>query len=195
LLNTAESLFAEMGYEAATTNLIAARAGMSIGSLYQFFPNKEAILDGLVESYIANMRAQLDATLAPEIVRDMPITAIVSQLIDGITAFKASHAGFDMIFTSSSVPVQQSIAVQRMHEEIVGRVDALLAGRFPGLDPQRRRIGAVVGVAIVKGLTPLAGPPDNLPAAQVLVEAKGAVLAYLRSFLLRESHPLPPELA
>jgi len=194
LLNTAESVFAEIGYEAATTNLIAARAGVPIGSLYQFFPNKEALLNGIVERYITNMGAQLDAALALEIVRDAPITAIIGQLVDGLTAFKAAHAGFDTVFMNSSAPMQQSLAVQQMHAEIVGRVDTLLAICFPNLNPERRRIGAVVGVAIVKGVTPLAAPPDNLPSEQVLTEAKAAVLAYLRSFLLRNGHPLPPEL-
>jgi AcrR family transcriptional regulator len=194
LLNTAESVFAEIGYEAATTNLIAARAGISIGSLYQFFPNKEALLDGIAERYITNMRTQLDAAFAPETISDMPITTIISQFIDGLIAFKAAHSGFDTVFMSSSIPVQQSLAVQKMHEEIISQVDALLASRFPDLSAERRRVGASIGVAIVKGLMPLAEAPDGLPTAQVLLEAKTAVLAYLRSFLLREGHPLPPDL-
>src|SRR5260370_1341413 len=52
LLNVAALIFEEVGYAAATTNAIAARAGVPIGSLYQFFPNKEAIMDALVERYL-----------------------------------------------------------------------------------------------------------------------------------------------
>ena len=40
LLEAAAAIFAEVGYEAATMRDIAGRAGASIGSLYQFFPNK-----------------------------------------------------------------------------------------------------------------------------------------------------------
>src|SRR5258707_5795593 len=43
ILHAAGALFAEVGYDKVTTNLIAARAGISRGSLYQFFPDKEAI--------------------------------------------------------------------------------------------------------------------------------------------------------
>ena len=44
ILNSASELFAEVGYEAATIIEIAARADTSVGSMYQFFANKEAIL-------------------------------------------------------------------------------------------------------------------------------------------------------
>ena len=43
ILHAAGVLFAELGYDKVTTNMIAARAGVSPGSLYQFFSNKEAI--------------------------------------------------------------------------------------------------------------------------------------------------------
>src|ERR1700749_3335085 len=43
------------GLAALNTNAIAAAAGVSIGTLYQFFPNKEAILDGLADREVAAM--------------------------------------------------------------------------------------------------------------------------------------------
>jgi AcrR family transcriptional regulator len=45
-------VFAEHGHAAGTTNRIAAEAGLSIGSLYQYFPNKDAILVELVREHI-----------------------------------------------------------------------------------------------------------------------------------------------
>ena len=56
LLNAAEQIFAEVGYDNATTNAIAERADTSIGSLYQFFPNKEAILKAVILRYLAETR-------------------------------------------------------------------------------------------------------------------------------------------
>ena len=47
ILEAAARVFAEVGYEAATTNAIAREARTSIGSLYQFFPNKGAVLEAL----------------------------------------------------------------------------------------------------------------------------------------------------
>src|ERR1700678_4190981 len=61
LLGAAAAVFAKKGYEAATMTEIAARAGAPIGSLYQFFPSKEALADTLVQNYIALLTADLEA--------------------------------------------------------------------------------------------------------------------------------------
>jgi AcrR family transcriptional regulator len=47
LMRAAEEVFSEVGFERATTNLIAARASVSPGTLYQFYPNKEAMAEAL----------------------------------------------------------------------------------------------------------------------------------------------------
>jgi AcrR family transcriptional regulator len=51
LMAAAAEVIAERGYEAATMAEIAARAGARIGSLYRFFPNKEALADALIERF------------------------------------------------------------------------------------------------------------------------------------------------
>lgn len=50
ILEAAEAVIAERGYEAATMAEIAARSGTKVGSLYRFFPNKESLADTLVAS-------------------------------------------------------------------------------------------------------------------------------------------------
>jgi AcrR family transcriptional regulator len=52
ILTAAAHVFAEHGYAAGTTNRIAERARVSIGSLYQYFPNKDAILAELLVRHI-----------------------------------------------------------------------------------------------------------------------------------------------
>lgn len=52
ILTAAAHIFAEHGYAAGTTNRIAERAHLSIGSLYQYFPNKDAILAELLLRHI-----------------------------------------------------------------------------------------------------------------------------------------------
>ena len=58
LLAAAAEVFAETGYRAATMSAIAEKAGAPIGSLYQFFPSKEAIADGLLSRYLSEMSAR-----------------------------------------------------------------------------------------------------------------------------------------
>jgi len=64
LLAAAAQILARHGPEAATTNAIAERAGVSIGSLYQYFPDKDALIDVLATRHIAEMETVLFAALA-----------------------------------------------------------------------------------------------------------------------------------
>jgi AcrR family transcriptional regulator len=56
ILEAAERLLVEQGYAAASTNAIARRAGVSIGSLYQYFPDKEAVFREVLNRHHAAMR-------------------------------------------------------------------------------------------------------------------------------------------
>ncbi len=56
LLEAAAAIFSEVGYEAATMRDIAKRAGASIGSLYQFFPNKEVVARAIKTQYCQELK-------------------------------------------------------------------------------------------------------------------------------------------
>ncbi|MGY8606055.1 TetR/AcrR family transcriptional regulator [Gluconobacter cerinus] len=84
LLEAASDLMAERGYEATTMAEIAARAGAKIGSLYRFFPNKEAVADALVQRHIAVLEdeyaalAKRAAMLSPDALADVLIELLVT---------------------------------------------------------------------------------------------------------------------
>jgi len=59
ILDAAAQLFARHGYHRATTNRIAERAGVSVGSLYEYFSSKDAILVALGEAHLADGRRVL----------------------------------------------------------------------------------------------------------------------------------------
>src|SRR5258708_13008477 len=56
LLEAAAAIFSAVGYEAATMRDIAERAGASIGSLYQFFPNKEVVARAIKTQYCQELK-------------------------------------------------------------------------------------------------------------------------------------------
>ncbi|HEX2214791.1 MAG TPA: TetR/AcrR family transcriptional regulator [Mycobacterium sp.] len=60
LLEAAAQVFDREGLK-ATTNRIAERAGVSIGSLYQYFPNKQALMRALAERHVRDVSQRLDA--------------------------------------------------------------------------------------------------------------------------------------
>lgn len=60
ILEAAEAVIAEKGYESATMAEIAARSGTKTGSLYRFFPNKESLANTIVVSALENLKAMFD---------------------------------------------------------------------------------------------------------------------------------------
>ena len=63
MLEAAIRILEKEGLEGLTTNAIAARAGVSIGTLYQYFPNKEAILDDLADRELRGMSGRVMAAM------------------------------------------------------------------------------------------------------------------------------------
>jgi AcrR family transcriptional regulator len=79
ILEAAAQVFERHGYAAGTTNRIAARAGVSIGSLYQYFPNKDAIVIELARRHMA----EAEEVAWPALAR---LAEAVAPLRDGLTA-------------------------------------------------------------------------------------------------------------
>ena len=84
ILKAAAQILARHGAEAATTNAIAARAGVSVGSLYQYFADREALMTELVRRHVAMMHEVLTGALAGLSTR--PPDEAVAQLVAAIVA-------------------------------------------------------------------------------------------------------------
>ncbi|MDT7674880.1 MAG: hypothetical protein QOD82_2782 [Pseudonocardiales bacterium] len=64
IIEAGTRVLSEHGYDGASTNRIAAEAGISSGSLYQYFPNKDAIVTAVLERFSDQLVARIDAQLA-----------------------------------------------------------------------------------------------------------------------------------
>ena len=67
------------GFDHATTNRIAEEAGVSVGSIYQYFPNKEALVAALVERHMAEMGAIVEEAMMR--VMDAPLEEAVREMV------------------------------------------------------------------------------------------------------------------
>lgn len=63
MLEAAAQLLARDGYDGVTTNHVAEAAGVSIGSLYEYFPNKQAIIAAMLARELDEIAAEVDASL------------------------------------------------------------------------------------------------------------------------------------
>ena len=179
ILKAAALVFAKVGYEAATTNAIAAVARTSIGSLYQFFPNKEAILHALAGRYLTDLRAVHDRMLDEKAV-GLPLSELYDRIIFLLADFHDTHPAFMTLFAGSSESVFLSLAAQQLSQECINRVDLLMAAREPGLDPARRRLCATINVNVIKVLLPIAQSLDPASRAGLLAETKALLMTHMK---------------
>lgn len=120
ILEAAAQVFADAGYDEGTTNRIAERAGVSIGSLYQYFPNKNALLVALVEreveSGISRMEGWLDAARHAE-ARSAP-EGLQSLLLSFVAALVELHRAnpelHRLLFEEASHPPELHDCVLRL---------------------------------------------------------------------------------
>jgi AcrR family transcriptional regulator len=89
ILDAAAYILAEQGLEGFTTNRIAERAGVNIASLYQYFPNKAAILDALQERHVGKP-AQIDAEAWKRLL-ELPLPELLVELVDAALAEHAEN--------------------------------------------------------------------------------------------------------
>lgn len=85
IIQAATYILTEVGWEGLTTNAIAERAGVNIGSLYQFFPNKEAVIAELQRRHVAATHAELHKAL--EFLPEQPsLRAALTLIVDMVVA-------------------------------------------------------------------------------------------------------------
>lgn len=113
ILEATTHILTEEGYENANTNRIAERAGVSIGSLYQYFPNKESLMAALAEQH-SNEIAELVESQLTHLVH-APLEIAIPELVKAIIAVHAINPHLHQVL-SEEIPRSERLQ-QRQHAE------------------------------------------------------------------------------
>jgi AcrR family transcriptional regulator len=134
-----------VGVEAATTHAIEARAGTSIGSLYQFFPDKLAIFHAMELRHLERVKGLWAQTDIPQIVQ-LPLREMIHLLILGVVELFGQPVS-RVVFVQFFVARQwfQSID-DSLTQEAIGFMASIIQARNPALDPIKLRLLAEVCV-------------------------------------------------
>ncbi len=143
ILDAAAAVFDEVGYEAATTHMIAAKAGTAIGSLYQFFPDKAAIFNAMELRHVERVKAMWGQVNTTEIVK-LPLRQMIHALAASVAKLfeqPVSRVVFVQYFMSRAI--FQSID-ESMTQEAISFTAAILKLRNPALgETQSHLLGEV----------------------------------------------------
>ena len=183
LLDSAVAEFAAAGYEAATMAGIARRAGAPIGSLYQFFPNKQALARALRARQIGDVEALWVPLRAEPACRSLD--AFVDRFVEVMIGFVRGHPAFVPLLDapSSTIPTGARDRVRVI-------LESLLAVLHPGLRPPATTRCAEVILNLNKALMGMYGRAAAADRRWIAAEYRVLLRAYLASQFAR--HPRPP---
>ncbi len=180
VLDAAAQLIDEIGPDATTTALIASRAGVSVGWLYDFFPNREAVYEAVMARSIANVTPIADRVHAEY--ADRPWREGLRAVIDALVGFYRTDPGFRVLWFSR---FQSAQMIQENASHDLAEARAALSRlersglRLSGVDPDTA-MHLVVGI-VDKGLD-LAFRLDPTGDPRIVDETKAAVCAYLERY-------------
>jgi AcrR family transcriptional regulator len=174
ILAAAAIELADEGFERARVEKIAARAQTSVGSLYQFFPDKAALFRALAERCLEQTRVTFELFMAESPVR--PWRETLGLLVDGIAALHEGDPNFRAILANLDHYELFADADASLHETIVSQIARQLR---TVIDLPRARCEDVARTAVVALTATLVASRKQEP------RARGAALAETKTMLER----------
>ncbi|MFH1134699.1 MAG: MGMT family protein [Pseudomonadota bacterium] len=152
ILEAAARVFGEKGLVGATTNRIAERAGVSIGTLYQYFPNKESIIHGLMEKHIREGWELISREMPEMESRGRLEPGMIRRLVVAmITLHRRDPALHRVLFEEVRLP--RFMEGYRKNEEYAVRVLCGLLEKTPGTRNNRAETAARLLVHALESMT------------------------------------------
>src|ERR1700679_593119 len=163
LLDAAGRVFGERGYHAATTNANAAEGKVSPATLYQFFPDKEAIADALVARYAMDL-AKEERVADIQKLASAPLEEAIRQVTGVVIEFHRKHPAFQTLYAEASLSKDTLEQKHLLSETFIDILSEVLSIRNPKLNSQDTVWSAeIVLTALIGFLPALAGrkTPDR----------------------------------
>lgn len=179
ILQATTRVLVKHGFDGLTTNAVATAAGVSIGSLYQYFPNKEALVSALIDRHIEEMNAALLAELSR--VASLPVAEAARCVIELTIRAHAIDPDLHRVLTEQ-VPRIGKLSRLRELDEICHRmVVGMLIARRNELAIQDPDLAAFILVSTIESIVHRAALlyPHRLRDPRLVDEATLVVTRYL----------------
>ena len=182
LLDAAARVFEDRGYDGGTTNRIAEAASMSVGSLYQYFPNKDAILVELMVGHIAEGGERVRAAVAEARAADADLEVLTGSVVAALLALhREAPRLHQILMTRVPLPPDVAARIEALEAAIVLDLVAVLRERAGRTGEEGDVVRAAMAAATVNALVHQQGsrPDPPIPDPVFLAETTRIVVGYL----------------
>jgi AcrR family transcriptional regulator len=173
ILEAAARILEEKGLQGYNTNEVAARAGVSIGSLYQYFPNKDAIMKALVRRETDPMVSEFK-----EMRHALSVREGLRQLIRAAVSHQLQRPALAKLLDFAEARLRLDKEIQNIQEIACAELEHLLI-RGEATAQTRARIAAQDVFAIVRGMVDSAGERGERDRNSLEERVQSAVFGYL----------------
>jgi AcrR family transcriptional regulator len=186
ILDAADGILSREGFEALTVRRIAQDAGVPVGSIYQFFPDKAAVVDALAHGYIGEFDAAITRLVeGAEDQDDDAWSDPVGRLVDEFAALYRSRPGYVALWSGRHLSPELARADDANNLAIAAGVRRILVARGilqdgPGLDRN-----AQVAVRVADSLLQFAFATATGGDEPILQELKTLLRLYLTDLAAR----------
>jgi AcrR family transcriptional regulator len=167
------------GYDGASTNRIAAAAGVSIGSLYQYFPSKEALVGTLLDRHMAEMVAVFEETV--QRVAGAPLDVATCELVKAMIHAHAIDPKLHKIFAEQLPRHGRLQRIGEIESYVADRLRVYLEMHRASLRPKNLDLAVFLLVQLVEsaGHGTILGPRHQFDADELAQEVSDICLSYL----------------
>jgi AcrR family transcriptional regulator len=182
IVTAAAERFAADGFDGTTMEAIAAAAGTSIGSVYQFFKNKRAVFKAVALACLDRSAAAFGRLLGPDSL-DKPWKVLVDEAVDGFAALQQDDVMWRAMWRNIHLYEDYAAEDEAMVRAFVAQIAGLLALWMPTMSlPHRTRVASVM-VQTTSALLFVAGRGDGPIDCGLVDETKLMLRRYLAPYV------------
>jgi AcrR family transcriptional regulator len=179
ILEATTHILTEEGYDKANTNRIAERAGISIGSLYQYFPNKESLMAALMEQHSNEIAELVESKL--QHLFDVPLETAIPEVVRAVIAAHAINPRLHQVLNEEIPRSERLQQMQNADEHIAELLRAYLIRWSDRIYPQNLEMTVFIFCRTLESLCHSAAieHPNFVSNSQFEQEVSNLLLLYL----------------
>jgi AcrR family transcriptional regulator len=182
ILHAADAILSEEGVTALTVRRIAERADVPVGSIYQFFGDKAAVIDAVARAYLTESDAAIDELVYAAETGEGDWSDPVGRMLDTFVALYRAHPGYIAILSGRHMSAEAALIDDANTELITQGVLRIMAAQAGLREGPRLDRAAHVAVRAANGVLMYAFTQSRHGDDAVLTELKNLMRQYLASF-------------